>query len=80
MAKVIHIRDVPDDVHAALARAAEARGLSLTKYLQRELEQVARADFVVQHNLEVIREVQSKMPHNMDPELTLELLHEGRGE
>lgn len=80
MAKVIHIRDVPDDVHAALTAAAEARGLSLTKYLQRELEQVARADFVVRHNLQVIREVQSKMPPTMDRDLTLELLHEGRRE
>ncbi|MCH1883811.1 hypothetical protein [Agrococcus sp. ARC_14] len=80
MAKVIHIRNVPDDVHAALTEAAEARGLSLTKYVQRELEQVARADFAVQHNLAVIREVQAQMPPDMDPELTLELLHEGRRE
>ena len=80
MAKVIHIRDVPDDVHAALARAAEARGLSLTRYLQRELEQVARADFVVQHNLEVIREAQAQIGARVDPEETLAILREGRGE
>lgn len=80
MAKVIHIRDVPDDVHAALTEAAEARGLSLTKYLRQQLEEVARADFLVQHNLAVIREVQSTMPRAMDPDLTLELLREGRGE
>ena len=33
MAKVIQIRDVPDDVHDALVIQAEARGLSLTKFL-----------------------------------------------
>lgn len=80
MAKVIHIRDVPDDVHAALTEAAEARGLSLTKYVRRELQEVANRDHVLQHNLAVIREVQSKMPRNIDPALILELLHEGRGE
>lgn len=80
MAKVIHVRDVPDDVHAALSAAAAARGLSLTKYVQRELAQVARADFVVQHNLAVIREVQAQIETKIDTDTILAALHEGREE
>lgn len=80
MAKVIHVRDVPDEVHAALTAAAEARGLSLTKYVQRELAQIARADFVVQHNLEVIREAQARISSKVDRQTILAVLHEGRGE
>ena len=38
MSKVMQFRDVPDEVHDALAQAARAQGLSLTKYVLRELE------------------------------------------
>lgn len=43
MAKVIQIRDVPDDVHAELARRAAAAGLSLSRFALRELELTSRA-------------------------------------
>ena len=33
VSRVIQIRDVPDDVHDALVEAAEAQGLSLTRYM-----------------------------------------------
>lgn len=42
MTKVIQIRDVPDDVHEALARLASANGLSLNRYVLGEFEKVAR--------------------------------------
>jgi hypothetical protein len=42
MSKVIQIRDVPDDVHAALSRQASAAGLSLSRFALRELEQLSR--------------------------------------
>ena len=42
MAKVIQIRDVPDDVHAELTRRAEAAGLSLSRFALRELELTSR--------------------------------------
>lgn len=42
MAKVIQIRDVPDDVHAALTEQAEAAGMSLSRFALRELEQRSR--------------------------------------
>ncbi|GEK79563.1 hypothetical protein [Agrococcus baldri] len=80
MARVIQIRDVPDDVHAALTAAAESRGLSLTKFVQRELERVARVDFEVQHNLAVIREVQAQIETKVDTDTILAALHEGREE
>ena len=35
------VRDVPDDVHAALQRRAEARGQSLQQYLAGELDRLA---------------------------------------
>ncbi|MGH3905598.1 MAG: hypothetical protein ACRDTE_15650 [Pseudonocardiaceae bacterium] len=42
MAKVIQIRDVPDDVHAELTRRAETAGLSLSRFALRELELASR--------------------------------------
>ena len=42
MAKVIQVRDVPDDVHEALVRQAKAEGLSLNQFVLREYEKIAR--------------------------------------
>lgn len=39
MAKTLHIRGVPDDVHATLARRAESQGTSLTAYVTEVLEE-----------------------------------------
>ncbi len=44
----MHIRDVPDHVHDTLAEAAKARGLSLTRYMQLELEHLAQRAQLVQ--------------------------------
>ena len=41
MSRNIQIRDVPDDVHRALATRAASAGLSLTAYLRAELVRVA---------------------------------------
>lgn len=35
------VRDIPEDVHAALARRAERRGQSLQQYLASELRRLA---------------------------------------
>lgn len=40
--KAIQIRDVPDDVHAALRARAAAVGMSLSDYLLDELTEIAR--------------------------------------
>ena len=80
MSKVIHIRDVPDDVHDALTGAAKAQGLSLTKYMLRELEQIAGRAQVVRDNAKVIRRTQAQVQDRPDRPTILAVLREGRGE
>lgn len=80
MSKVVHIRDVPDEVHDALVEAAQAQGLSLTRYLQRELEHLAQRSEVVRHNAGVIRRTQASVAGRSDRDTILSVLHEGRGE
>ena len=80
MSKVIQIREVPDDVHDALLAAAKDQGMSLTRYLQRELAQVARRATVVAANAEVVRETQAEVRGTADRETILSVLHEGRGD
>lgn len=76
--KVIQIRDVPDDVHAALAEAAEAEGVSLTSYARRELAHVARRREAVRHNAEVVRDTQDRVRGRVGRDAVLAALHEGR--
>ena len=80
MPKVMHIRDVPDDVHDALAEAAEAQGLSLTRYMLHELEHLARRRQIVQDNAAVIRRTQAKVQGHPDRGTILSVLHEGRSD
>lgn len=42
MSKMIQIRDVPDEVHRTLKVRAAAEGLSLSDYIKRDLEELAR--------------------------------------
>ncbi|WP_372698271.1 hypothetical protein [Arthrobacter sp. JSM 101049] len=78
--KVIHIRDVPDAVHAGLTRAAQSQGVSLTRYVQRELKQIAEREHLVRHNVEVIRRTQDQVRGNLDRKAILKELHDGRTE
>ena len=80
MSRVIQIRDVPDDVHEALAEAAAAEGLSLTRYMVRELEHLATRAQVVHANAAVVRETQAKVRGRVDRDTILSALHEGRGD
>ena len=80
MSKVIQLRDVPDEVHDALTQAARAQGLSLTKYMLRELEHLARRPQVVRDNAESIRRTQQKVRGRSERDLILAVLHEGRGD
>jgi plasmid stability protein len=41
MAKMIQVRNVPDDVHRTLKARAAAAGLSLSDYVKRDLEEAA---------------------------------------
>lgn len=78
MSKVLHIRNVPDDVHDALAEAAQAQGLSLTRYMLRELEHLAKRAQIVQDNARVIRRTQSEVEGRADRDTILSVLDEGR--
>ena len=80
MARVIQIRDVPDEVHDALTDAAQAQGLSLTRYLLREMEHLAKRAQVVQDNAAVIRATQTKVRGRVGRDVILTALREARGE
>ena len=80
MSKVIQIRDVPEDVHTALTEAAQSEGLSLTRYMLRELTQLAQRADIVKHNGDVIRRTQDKVAVRVDRETILTALHQGRGD
>ncbi|MBM7806557.1 plasmid stability protein [Geodermatophilus bullaregiensis] len=41
MARMLQVRNVPDDLHATLRARAAASGLSLSEYVLRELQTVA---------------------------------------
>jgi uncharacterized protein (DUF1778 family) len=78
MSRVIQIRDVPEDVHDALTDAAAAQGLSLTRYMLRELEHLAKRAQTVQANAAVIRQTQAKVQGHVDRDTILAALKEGR--
>lgn len=80
MPKVIQIRDVPDAVRDALAEAAEAEGLSLTRYVRRELEHLAQRSQRVRENAAVVRRTQQQLGARVDRALILAELHDGRGD
>ncbi len=80
MSRVIQIRGVPENVHDALADAARSQGLSLTKYLLREVEQIAMRAQVVHHNAAVVRQTQAAVGGRAARESVLSALREGRGE
>ncbi|MGC1206889.1 MAG: hypothetical protein WA880_02920 [Ornithinimicrobium sp.] len=80
MSKVMQIRDVPDEVHDALAQTAKAQGVSLTKYVLRELEHLAARPQIVRENAASIRRTQQRVKGRPEREMILAVLHEGRGE
>jgi len=80
MSHVIQVRDVPDEVHDALRKAAEARGLSLTRYMLAEMEQLARRAQVVSENTATIRRTQARVGAVVGRETILAAVREGRDE
>jgi uncharacterized protein (DUF1778 family) len=76
----MQIRDVPDDVHDALVEAAADQGLSLTRYVLRELEHVASRAQTVRSNAAIIRQTQNAVRGKPDREAIVSVLHEGRGD
>lgn len=55
-------------------------GLSLIRYMLRELDHLARRAHVVQHNAAVVRRTQSRVQGKPDRGAVLAVLHEGRGD
>jgi hypothetical protein len=78
--KVIQVRDVPDDVHAALTAAAKERRLSLTGYLLNELEYLASHAQIARSNADVIRQTQKRVRGLVSRQVILAALDEGREE
>ena len=67
-------------MHDALTEAAKAQGLSLTRYMLRELERLAERPQVVRDNLAVVRRTQAKVNGHPDRDTIMAVLHEGRGD
>lgn len=78
MSSIIQVRGVPDDVRDALAAAAAEEGLSLTSYVRRELEHVARRSERVRSNKAVVRATKDRVGTVVDRETILETLRTGR--
>lgn len=78
MSRVIQVRDVPDDVHDTLSEAAAAEGLSLNRYVLRELDQAARRRAVVAHNKHVLLEGQRQVKGKVTRAAALNALHAER--
>lgn len=76
----MQIRDVPDDVHDALTEAAHDEGLSLTRYMLRELKHLAQREQVVRDNVAAVRRTQAEVRGRASRDTILSVLHEGRGE
>lgn len=60
MAKVIQVRNVPDEVHAALVAAAEQSGASLSRYVNDVLAGAAYRLESAEHNRRVIEASQAE--------------------
>jgi Antitoxin FitA-like, ribbon-helix-helix len=75
MSRVIQIRDVPDDVHAALREKARMRGLSLSRYVRGELERLALETTPAQEDASVVR-TRVKIASVVDRETILAALRE----
>jgi antitoxin FitA len=76
MSKMIQIRNVPDDVHRTLKVRAAAEGISLSDYIKRDLEEVAK-----QLTLEdVFARARSRGPSRITTEEIVAGIRESRGE
>jgi plasmid stability protein len=68
MSKNVLVRNVPDSVHAALVRRAEAEGKSLQEYVLAVLRDVAGTPTMS----EVMNEVRAILARNPGPRMTRE--------
>jgi hypothetical protein len=78
MGKVVHVRDVPDEVHDKLTGLAEDQGLSLSAFMRREMEHMARRAEAAQRNTEILRAARRKIRSRVSTEEIVAAVHEGR--
>ena len=74
MAKMIQIRNVPDDVHKKLKMRAAQHGMSLSDYLKQELLPIAMLPTVE----EVLERASRREPVHLDPPIE-DVIREMRG-
>lgn len=72
--KSVHIRDLPDDVHATLRRRAKEQGQSLQQYLLAELCRLAAVPTLE----DVLKRLDTLDGPYLDTEEILQALDEGR--
>ena len=63
MAKMIQIRNVPDELHRTLKMRAAKAGMTLPDYLLSEIEQIAEKP--------TLRELMERLAHDEPPDVTI---------
>jgi antitoxin FitA len=76
MSKMIQVRNVPDDVHRILKTRAAAEGLSLSDYVKRDLEDLAKQATLE----EIFADARARGDSGLTTEEILADLRELRGE
>lgn len=76
MAKMIQIRNVPDDVHRKLKVRAAQQGMSLSDYLKQELLHIAQLPTVE----EVLERSSHRGPANLSAEDIVNTIRSMRGD
>ncbi len=76
MSKMIQVRDVPDEVHRVLKTRAAAAGLSLSDYIKRDLEDLAKQATIE----DVFAGVRARGPSGITTEQVVAGIRESRGE
>jgi hypothetical protein len=72
----LQVRDVPEAVHAELARQAAAAGMSLNRFMLAELERIARRG----RNADVLRTAAARPGSQITSEEIVDAIRAGREE
>jgi len=78
MGKVVHVRDVPDEVHDKLTVLAENQGLSLSAFMRREMEHSACRAEAAHRNTEVMKAARKRIRSRVPTEEIVAAVHDGR--
>jgi hypothetical protein len=78
MGKVVHVRDVPDEVHEKLTGLAEYEGLSLSAFMRREMAHMARRAEASHRNTEIVKAARKKIRSRVPTKEIVAAVHDGR--